>query len=201
MEGSRCNNSSTRAAAPRWSAPAARSLRPLLVVCRSRWFLFGVLLCLMAAPPRANAQPITYYFSTSGSDSSDGRSESRPKRSIALVPSLVDGGNRALLKRGDVWQAYQIPWDFSDRSGTANSPMVVGAYGDPAQPRPVVAEMVRNPRSGWRNEPGPVYSFAQYGGELADRVIRLYLDRRPIPKVPNRTSLVDDTYCVAGGRI
>ena len=204
MEGSGRYREDSRpsATAPPWPASAPRVFGPPRAARRAFPFLFGVVLGLVAVPhPNANAEPVTFYFSTSGSDANDGRSESRPKRSIALVPGLVDGGNRALLRRGDVWHEYQVPWDFSDRSGTANSPMVVGAYGDPGQPRPVVAELVRNPRSGWRNEPGPVYSVAQYGGAVADRVIRLFLDRRPIPKVPNRSSLVDDTYCVAGGRI
>src|SRR5262245_18700338 len=109
MEGSRRQKtiSSTGAAGSPWLASSGRAFWRPLGAHPVPWALLSVALSLVAAPPPdASAVPITYYFSTSGSDLYDGRSENRPMRSIAQVPSLVAGGNRALLKRGDVWHAY-----------------------------------------------------------------------------------------------
>jgi len=159
--------------------------------------------------PRDAGATTTYYFSTSGSDSNDGLSPASPKQSLALIPNLVNGsggdGNRALLKRGDVWHTFDLTWDFSGKSGSAASPMLIGAYGDTSLPRPVVSNLVRNDFAEFQVEPGMtnVYSVAQRGTPTPtdDRVFRLYLGGAVLPKVPSIAALTDSTYCVAGGRI
>src|SRR5437867_1668796 len=126
-------------------------------------------LCPATLVPRGAGATTTYYFSTSGSDSNDGLSPASPKQSLALIPSLINGGggdgNRALLKRGDVWHTFDLTWDFSGRSGSAASPMLIGAYGDTSLPRPVVSILVRNDFAEFQVEPGMtnVYSVAQRG--------------------------------------
>ena len=174
-----------------------RPERWLLVVAVSAW-------CLVSAVP-GSAGAATYYFSTSGGDNQDGLSPDRPRKSIAGIPALVDGGNRALLRRGDVWTSSRFQWNFENRSGTRTSPMFIGAYGDTALPRPIVADMVRNLRSEWKTKRGKknVYYVSVYGTSTpnADAVKRVYLGGLPIPRVSGQGALEENTYCVSSDRI
>jgi hypothetical protein len=178
---------------------------------RRVWFLLAAAaaLCPAALLPRDAGATATYYFSTSGSDSNDGLSPASPKQSLGLIPNLINGsggdGNRALLKRGDVWHTFDLVWDFSGKSGSPASPMLIGAYGDTSVSRPVVSTLVRNDSSEFQVEPGManVFSVAQRGNPTPtdDRVFRLYLGGAVLPKVPSIAALTESTYAVAGGRI
>ena len=79
------------------------------------------------------ARPATYYFSTSGSDSSNGLSSSSPKRSIAAANLLMQSGNIILFKRGDTWYIPRKGIVLDNRSnctidayGTGNRPIIAG---------------------------------------------------------------------------
>ena len=178
---------------------------------RRIWFVLAALgaMCPATLLPRDAGASTTYYFSTSGIDTNDGLSPAAPKQSLALIPNLINGGggdgNRTLLKRGDVWHTVDLTWDFSGKSGSATSPMYVGAYGDTSLPRPVVSNLIRNDYGDFTIEPGMtnVYSVAQYGTPTPtdDRVFRLYLGGTALPKVPSIAALTDSTYAVSGGRI
>lgn len=77
------------------------------------------------------------YVSTSGSDSNDGLSEDSPVASISKGISLLRDGypDWLLFKRGDVFSGSLGLWKKSGRS--PSEPMVIGAYGDLSEPRPV----------------------------------------------------------------
>lgn len=142
-----------------------------------------------------------YFSSLSYSGTPDGTS-AHPFTNVALVPSQLSPGKVVLLERGSSWHVPGLTWNLSNK-GTANgSPMYIGAYGDPNQPRPVVASMVMDSLAEWRGEGNDVFSTPQYDSTwTSDHVYRLYIDRTPLTKVPNTTSLTEDTYCVSAGRI
>ena len=179
---------------------------------RRVWLILACVsaLCPALFLPRDAGATTTYYFSTSGNDSNDGLSPATPKQSLGLIPNLIKGvsggdGNRALLRRGDVWHTRDLVWDFSGMSGTAASPMYIGAYDNTSLPRPVVSTLVLNQIAEFQVEPGMtnVYSVAQYGSPTPtdDRVFRLYLGEASLAKVPSIAALTDSTYAVSGGRI
>jgi hypothetical protein len=157
----------------------------------------------LSRPSGSTAVGDTLYFSsTLGSDVTGDGSVDHPWKSLMRVPSVLAPGKTVLLRRGDTWHEPQLSWILSEKHGTELAPMVIGAYGDPALPRPVVADMVKNLRDEWRVEGGDVYSVAQYDPNQADdRVFRLFIGGQPLPKVPSLDSLVDNTYCVSQRRI
>lgn len=81
----------------------------------------------------------TVYVSFSqGSDFFSGLDPNFPVQTLAKGVSLVRSNypDRLLLKSGDVWNADFGTWTKSGRSAT--EPMVIGAYGDPADGRPLL---------------------------------------------------------------
>lgn len=83
------------------------------------------------------AATTTYYVDCSGgSDSANnGTSVSSPWRSLAKASTApLTPGSQLLLKRGCTWSdQLKVGW-----SGTAASPIVVGAYGDSTLPVPTI---------------------------------------------------------------
>lgn len=78
------------------------------------------------------------YVSNNGSDSNDGLSPVTPKRNISAGRALIRD-NRPdwlLLERGSTWSGSIGSWRKSGRSSTEM--MLVGDYGNPAQPRPTL---------------------------------------------------------------
>jgi len=79
------------------------------------------------------AAVVTYYVSTSGSDSNDGLSTSTPWQTLAKVNALsMTAGTYVLFKRGDTWSSTTslvVP-----ASGTATHYNYFGAYGTGANP-------------------------------------------------------------------
>ncbi len=97
----------------------------------------------------------TYYISSAGNDGSDGLSESTAWKSIAKVNSSFSGfkaGDLILFKRGDTFYGTIT----IKASGTAGSPIVLGAYGSGAAP--VISGFTVI--SGWTNVGGGIYSKA-----------------------------------------
>ena len=73
----------------------------------------------------------TYYISTSGSDSNNGTSESKPWKSISKVNSFsFKPGDRILFKRGGRWNQEILPRS----SGSAGNLITIGAYGSGNKP-------------------------------------------------------------------
>jgi hypothetical protein len=74
----------------------------------------------------------TYYVAANGADTNDGRTTSTPFRTFSKAMSVV-GTNRAVrFRRGDTFTA---PFSVTL---SADGPGLIGAYGDPALPRPVI---------------------------------------------------------------
>lgn len=93
---------------------------------------FNILLLLSFIAYCIPASATTYYFSTSGSDSSNGLSSATPKRSIAAANELMGDGNIILFKRGDVWYIPKGTIKLDNRSNCT-----LDAYGNGK--RPVIA--------------------------------------------------------------
>lgn len=141
---------------------------PVVITRRS---LHIVVLLLLLAATRAEAA--TYYVSAStGSDANDGRSEHAPWKTIAKVnAAALLPGDSLLFRRGDVWKDGVLLY-FTE-SGTAESPIVVAAYGEGA--RPVISDIT--PLDGardslrWTSRGGDVWSL-----RCAETPNRLWLD-------------------------
>ncbi len=151
--------------------------------------------------PPAAPRDTVYFSSLRDAGTPDG-TRAHPWRDILKVPAMLRPGRAVLLERGSVWYEPRLSWDLSDKHGTADAPMLVGAYGDPSAPRPVVSSLVRLETSRWTDEGNDVHDAAQFDSTWReDHVIRLYLGGVPLVKVPSPDSLVDGTYCVSDGRI
>jgi hypothetical protein len=73
----------------------------------------------------------TYYVSPSGSDSSNGMSPSTAIKSLSRASGLqLNPGDQVLLERGATFSGKLAVW----RSGTAGSPITIGAYGSGSKP-------------------------------------------------------------------
>lgn len=83
------------------------------------------------------AKPKTTYYADSvgGNDSNDG---TKPGRAWKTLDKINTGsfapGDQILLKRGSSWLGYLAPGG----SGTAAAPIVLGAYGAAADPKPKI---------------------------------------------------------------
>ena len=109
------------------------------------------LLLLLFVCPFLTANATTYYFSSSsGNDSrseQQAKNESTPWRTLSKLNSIfnrLQPGDRVLLKRGDTFYGSIIV----SKSGTANSPIVVGAYG--SGDKPVITSLVRLSNWVWK---------------------------------------------------
>lgn len=95
------------------------------------------------------AYSTTYYFSSSGNDSSDGRSPSSPFRTIAKANTLVlSAGDSLLFKKGDTLRGMLVV----RYSGNSSSPIYIGAYGTGAKPVLSGAEVLKDWTQGADNQ-------------------------------------------------
>ncbi len=96
--------------------------------------LFLFLLSLSLVPESLHAA--TYYVSAAtGNDANTGTSISSPWKSLTKVnQDIFNAGDTILLKRGETW--HERMWFTS--SGNATNPITIGAYGDPADPLPLL---------------------------------------------------------------
>ncbi|MDR1212681.1 MAG: right-handed parallel beta-helix repeat-containing protein [Propionibacteriaceae bacterium] len=92
------------------------------------------------APPPPEPPPVvegvvspghtTYYVSNQGDDEADGLSPQTAWRSLAqLNASTFAAGDSILLRAGDSWQGLTLR---PQGSGSAEAPITLGKYGDPA---------------------------------------------------------------------
>ncbi len=108
-----------------------------------RTFLTLVLVCFLYS-----ARAATYYFSTSSGDdsrsSTQAKSSSTPWKTISKLNSFFSNlqpGDQVLFKRGETFYGLITV----NKSGTASSPIVIGAYG--TGNRPIITSLVT--LSGW----------------------------------------------------
>lgn len=86
------------------------------------------------------AHAADYYFSTSGSNTTGDGSIGNPWHHFAGKKdgtNALSAGDRCLFKRGDVWTGSEAFIEVNS-SGTANSPIIIGAYS--TGNKPVFAE-------------------------------------------------------------
>jgi len=94
--------------------------------------------CNQSAPALPAPSGPVYYFAENGNDSNNGLSTATPKRSLSLIAALAQSaapGTHFLLRRGDVF-IINLTLTFFLANGTANDPIVMGAYG--TGPSPVI---------------------------------------------------------------
>lgn len=116
----------------------------------------------------------TYYFSTSGDDNNTGAIDS-PKKTLVDAQALMVPGNTILFKRGDAWYSPNAGLNLTDIAGTAQNQVVVGAYGNASDPKPVIAVM-SSVNSGWTDEGGNVWSHLLVDNSLD--VHRLFINEQ-----------------------
>ncbi len=106
-----------------------------------------MLAAAMIAGSMATAQPVkavemlpveavgtTYYIDAeNGSDSNDGKSADNAWKSFANVDDLtLTAGDKVLLKAGCTWNGEKLL--IEDAAGTENNPVILGKYGEGADP-------------------------------------------------------------------
>ena len=73
----------------------------------------------------------TYYVSPSGSDANNGTSPGTAIQSLSRASGLqLNPGDQVLLQRGATFSGKLAVW----KSGTAGSPITIGAYGSGSKP-------------------------------------------------------------------
>ena len=105
-------------------------LKPLLLVC-----LIASITPLFST---------TYYLDFSqGSNANDGLSpETAWKDLFKIRAAFPAPADTFLFKRGESWEGLQM---YIDASGTADQPIVYGAYGDPVEPLPIISTVAALP--------------------------------------------------------
>src|SRR5450432_71469 len=101
-------------------------MRSLLIFIRISLFILVLLIGV-------NVNATTYYFAASGNDANNGTSPSTPWQSMSKLNSVfssLNPGDNVLFKRGDTFYGSIT----AKKSGTAGSPITIGAYGTGAKP-------------------------------------------------------------------
>ena len=91
----------------------------------------------------------TIYISTSGSEENDGLSPNSPKLEVKNIPTYLRQGYNVRLKRGDTWYLPSSGISLSNIRGTADVPVVLGAYGS-GDELPTIAYMLKIENSEWK---------------------------------------------------
>ena len=91
----------------------------------------------------------TIYISTSGSEDNDGLSPDSPKQDVTKIPTYLKQGYNVRLKRGDIWYLPKNTFSLKDIYGTAEAPLVIGAYGS-GDKLPVIGFLAKVENSAWK---------------------------------------------------
>ncbi len=106
-----------------------------------------------------------YYVSSSGNDENKGTSEDFPWRSLDKVNRFfkLEPGDQVLFNRGDKW----IGTLTINTSGTADNPIVYGAYGTGDKPKIYGSQAI----TGWTQYSGNIYK-----ANFNKTITQLFLD-------------------------
>ena len=114
-----------------------------------------------------NANAATYYFSSNSGDdsrsSTEARNSSTPWKSLSKLNSFFSSlqpGDQVLLKRGETYYGSILV----NKSGTAGSPIFIGAYG--SGNKPVVTSLVTF--SGWVSKGNGIWE--SYNSSLPSKI-------------------------------
>ncbi|MBO0949235.1 PA14 domain-containing protein [Fibrella forsythiae] len=134
----------------------------------------------------------TYYVSSTGANSNDGRSEATPFQTLDRVNSVtLRPGDQVLFRRGDTFRGtLQIR-----QSGTSAQPIIIDAYGSGS--KPMLAASL--PISTWTNVGGNVWQAD--ASALESQVTGVYrngavlpLGRYPNADAPNKGYLTIQSH-------
>ena len=89
---------------------------------------------IFPVPPSSG---ITYYVSSNGNDSNDGMSQNTAWESSSKVNDFGQfaPGDQILFRRGDIFNRIVLR---TAGNGTEEDPIIIGAYGDENDPRPII---------------------------------------------------------------
>lgn len=113
-----------------------------------------------------SASSVTYYISNSGSDSNSGTSPSQAWQTLGRLDQVqfaLQPGDHILLERGGTYRGT-LPLFCS---GTAESPIVIGAYGNGGAPIVSGSELV----TGWQQYQGNIWR-----APIANTVKQVYVN-------------------------
>ena len=116
----------------------------------------------------------TYYLDfTNGSNANDGMSpETAWKDLFKIRAAFPAPGDTFLFKRGEIWEGLQM---YIDASGTAEQPIVYGAYGEETDPLPIISNVQllegASEVANWTSTSPNIWSLS-----LPDSPGRLFLD-------------------------
>ena len=158
---------------------------------------------------RVSSSRTTIYISSSGSEWNSGTSESRPKKDITKIPTYLAAGYNVKLKRGDIWYLPTQSLSLTGIAGTEESPVVLGSYGDAADPKPVIAYMKKIENTAWSlvDAEKSIYktdvSDMTARGDTDIRVHRLFVNDAAYlhRSVTDYTQLTAEQYCDYGGTL
>ncbi len=99
-------------------------------------FMITALLGFFCAIAPDTITAATYYVDAShGDDSGAGTTEKTPWKTLNKINNAnFLPGDKILLKRGEIWHQ----WIWFKSSGAPGNPIIIGAYGDPDDPRPIL---------------------------------------------------------------
>lgn len=148
----------------------------------------------------------TVYFSTSGSDSNNGFSESAPKYDITKIGTYLKLGWNVKLKRGDVWYLPTNTIKLENiTKGTADNPVVIGSYGDANADKPVIAFMHDFSGETWTLVDGEknVYmlDISSLAAKYGMRIHRAFVEGEPYfhRTITDYNLLEEEEFCDYGG--
>ena len=140
-------------------------------------YFWGCLLTLAFSLFISSGNATIYYVSSLGNDANAGTSENLAWKSLTKVNNFLklSPGDEIRFKRGDEWNGTIIV----RTSGTAENPIVYGAYGTGEKPKIYGSELI----TGWTLHSGNIYKAA-YSAAVIDQ---LFLDdeRMTLARFPN----------------
>ena len=119
----------------------------MIKIKKAHYLVFAMLIADLSS-----AYAATYYFSTSGNNTTGNGTQSTPfyslcgpwagsgcktgENKISMGQIIANPGDQLLFKRGDEWVGMDAVWTIN-ATGTTGNPITFGAYGDPNLPRPI----------------------------------------------------------------
>ncbi len=139
---------------------------------------------LFAALLGMGAQATSYYVSANGNDANSGTSQASPWRTIDRLNQVtwqIQPGDQILFERGGTYRG-EIIWGVS---GTAASPVTIGAYGSGARPIISGSQLV----TGWSQFQGNIWR-----AQVGQQVDQVFVNgaRMTIARFPNSGWLRND---------
>lgn len=169
---------------------------------QTQWFtLCLTVMTIIASSAIVAGASQVIYFSTAGNDGNDGLTPSTSLKSLERVPAALATGARVLLKRGDVWYAPTLVWEFGQEFGVLDAPLRIDAWGDVGQQPPAIVRASRIPADTPANgTDGTALIESRIVGS-SPRGLQVYLSGRPLRRVQSASLLDETSYALAEGGV